>query len=1250
MRIFYFILALSFFINTYAQTTLNPISTDVCQGKDIVLNITFDASTSQPWLLVYSRDGVYDTVKNVVINPFEIRHTSPSVGIHTYDLVSINGVNVISSPIQVNVHSKPILGTINSDIGPICAGQLINPPFGLFSGGVWTINSIPAILPKVAIGYEDGSYLRYEVNDAYCGLITSNSVKLIIHDIPEYRLLENIGEDEITITCNSSTSDFAISTYNNGNNDTNNYYQWYFGNIPVNPMGDSQRLAIWAYDFSHAYPNIKEPISVDVTNACGTRKFDSIMILDSTMYVPTNPNFPARTPPNNNIFPLTVAETFIEPTINYPAPYYFVSTDNITYPVGSNMDIYIPYLGNTYNCIIANTITSVIGTNRTIFLDRGTHALPAQGGMADNTRRDLHIVGAYDGVDKPIIQITSSTSGSNSTFAFYTRVVFENFIIDGNNQGYGKYFMRIAKQYHNSTDGLILKNLNIRNIGSGAGAFDKQNGFLDILDNLSPPIRNESDIARRYLINVNFESANYTSSFYSPININTTDGLYFKGITIGYNPSPNIAAIHISHAYSTTTAPLSDTLGCKNIIFDWPLNIPIGNFIDIGRYNARRISFPIDFRYVALPINYTGARSTTAPPIVVRNTPPTNTEFNNTTYTYYDLFEDVYLVKPNSTSNSGTNQLNKLKTLINNAKINYECTLPDLDIKMLGLTNGGFTVSDFGDRIVNIAFIDTITTYYSQNNLIPFNGSPIILDSLNAHRIKLHNMDYSSFYHLQNAIKNGDNLITNSTKSTFYNSRFKEYRNSGTLFTINTKSYDTTIFATICYGQTYNFKGQEFSTTGIYYDSLQTVGGCDSIIVLNLTVNQPIITNISATIDCNETYTENGFNVENHSGIYALYLVSSTGCDSIVYLDLHVNPGYESYTYVNICPGETYDYNGTPVNQEGLYTIFYENEFGCDSIINVYLTVNNPAVTNISAEICQGEYYTLNGFNTNTPGLNTLNLQTYKGCDSTVNLTTNTPGLNTLNLQTIQGCDSTVNLNLTVNPLPRIALGDTLVFYNGQQVEEITLTGDVPGALYKWFGEMSPIFDYMDSGMNVLPSFVATNNGPELFSSLYSVTSSYTYLNKTCYDTSNFTVIIIPTPSFILDPSHQTVCHDKMIEPISLTGTSSMINTTYRFNLVSGDVANPSDYSGIVFPTSGYGLIWGLAFQNYGISPNEIVYSVTPIYEYNGVESVGESQIFSITVNPLAVTNLTGEICQGEYYTLNGFNTNTPGLNTLNLQ
>jgi hypothetical protein len=45
------------------------------------------------------------------------------------------------------------------------------------------------------------------------------------------------------------------------------------------------------------------------------------------------------------------------------------------------------------------------------------------------------------------------------------------------------------------------------------------------------------------------------------------------------------------------------------------------------------------------------------------------------------------------------------------------------------------------------------------------------------------------------------------------------------------------IEATICQGETYIFNEQSLTSTGVYTHSLPAVGGCDSLIILNLTVN-----------------------------------------------------------------------------------------------------------------------------------------------------------------------------------------------------------------------------------------------------------------------------------------------------------------------------------------------------------------------------------------------------------------------------
>ena len=101
--------------------------------------------------------------------------------------------------------------------------------------------------------------------------------------------------------------------------------------------------------------------------------------------------------------------------------------------------------------------------------------------------------------------------------------------------------------------------------------------------------------------------------------------------------------------------------------------------------------------------------------------------------------------------------------------------------------------------------------------------------------------------------------------------------------------YTQEIRRTICEGTTYTENGFIANKAGTYAHTLQTVDGCDSVIILTLTVNPTdnIIT-IDASINEGETYEENGFS-ESEAGTYSHTLQSEFGCDSVITLNLTVN-------------------------------------------------------------------------------------------------------------------------------------------------------------------------------------------------------------------------------------------------------------------------------------------------------------------------------------------------------------------------
>ena len=151
--------------------------------------------------------------------------------------------------------------------------------------------------------------------------------------------------------------------------------------------------------------------------------------------------------------------------------------------------------------------------------------------------------------------------------------------------------------------------------------------------------------------------------------------------------------------------------------------------------------------------------------------------------------------------------------------------------------------------------------------------------------------------------------------------------------------------ATICSGETYTWQadGKEYAESGTYSVTLQDMNGCDSVVILHLTVN-PIATTEEHVTAC-DSYTWNG-QTYTTSGDYVYTTVAANGCDSIVTLHLTINNSEIGETeHVTICYGETYTWNGQTYSTEGEYSITLSNTLGCDSVATLHLTIMPEAAT-----------------------------------------------------------------------------------------------------------------------------------------------------------------------------------------------------------------------------------------------------------------------------------------------------------------
>ena len=196
--------------------------------------------------------------------------------------------------------------------------------------------------------------------------------------------------------------------------------------------------------------------------------------------------------------------------------------------------------------------------------------------------------------------------------------------------------------------------------------------------------------------------------------------------------------------------------------------------------------------------------------------------------------------------------------------------------------------------------------------------------------------------------------------------------------------------------------------------TLSNAAGCDSLVTLNLT-----ITNSTSAVDIQSAcgaYTWIDGNTYTSSNTTATHLLTNAaGCDSLVTLNLTINSstaatdvqsGCGSYTWID---GNTY----TSSNTTATHTL--TNAAGCDSIVTLNLTINNGTIATDVQTAC-GSYTWIDG-------------NTYTSSNNTAMHT----------LVNAAGCDSIVTLDLTVNTV------NTSTSTAGE-----TITASAIGATYQW--------------------------------------------------------------------------------------------------------------------------------------------------------------------------------------------------------
>jgi len=371
--------------------------------------------------------------------------------------------------------------------------------------------------------------------------------------------------------------------------------------------------------------------------------------------------------------------------------------------------------------------------------------------------------------------------------------------------------------------------------------------------------------------------------------------------------------------------------------------------------------------------------------------------------------------------------------------------------------------------------------------------------------------------------------------------------------------FNQNVSQTLCNGGPYLFNGQSLTQSGVYYDTLNTIHSCDSVVTLNLTIGNaqanagPDIsicsddignlgvsalvgyayswspaTNLSSSTISNPTVSS-----VNTTGVpivqnYTLSTSSASNpglCPSSDQVQVTIYPKFVTNITDTLCNGGPYNFNGQSITQSGIYVDSLSSMYSCDSIVNLNIVISSePTFTLSDTTICIGNPLTL--ASEGVGGMYSYTWTPQMSVPTSTGAMTWNPTVSNeffLLATNNYGCTHLDSLDLTVNPLPIMGL----VASSQALCPDESLTLTASGATnYAWSG----------------PGVTATtSNIQTIFPTGTGIFQVIGYTAAGCVDSIQTSFTLYPKPIVAITPD-QDICDGEMIS-ITVSGA-----TTYAWN------------------------------------------------------------------------------------------------------
>ena len=215
---------------------------------------------------------------------------------------------------------------------------------------------------------------------------------------------------------------------------------------------------------------------------------------------------------------------------------------------------------------------------------------------------------------------------------------------------------------------------------------------------------------------------------------------------------------------------------------------------------------------------------------------------------------------------------------------------------------------------------------------------------------------------------------------------------------------------------------------------------------------------------------------------------------------------------------------------------------------------------------------------------------------------------------------------VTINPSPQVIFSrPNEVICSGSNSSVVNLSTLTSGASISWTStNPSGISGIVSSGTTAIPTQTLVNTGNVPITIVYTAVATTTS-GPSCTGANNtYSITVNPTPNVTATPNTQTVCSNSSI--------NIALSTTVPGTVFNWVVSSNSNITGTVNGT-GTGIIQNLI--NSSTIPQQITYTITPVFSNGGITCQGLPIDVLITVNPSPV--LVGALLQSSICTQNLF-------------